>query len=49
MGELQTQAKENVVMALAANKIDLSDARKVSTEEGQAFAAANVSAHTNVQ
>jgi len=42
VGELQRQATANIVMALAANKVDLADARKVTAEEGKAYASANV-------
>lgn len=39
--ELLAQGNANMVMALAGNKSDLLDARKVSTEEAQAYAQEN--------
>ncbi|KAL5975696.1 Ras-related protein RABF2a [Asimina triloba] len=39
--ELQAQGNSNMVMALAGNKVDLLDARKVTTEEAQAYAQDN--------
>ncbi|PVU88928.1 hypothetical protein BB559_005318 [Furculomyces boomerangus] len=39
--ELKKQADSNIIIALAGNKIDLSDKRTVSTIEGQNFAEEN--------
>ncbi|CAI9090469.1 OLC1v1025246C1 [Oldenlandia corymbosa var. corymbosa] len=39
--ELQSQGNSNMVMALAGNKADLVDSRKVATEEAQAYAQEN--------
>ncbi|XP_027184871.1 ras-related protein RABF2a [Coffea eugenioides] len=39
--ELQAQGNSNMVMALAGNKADLADSRKVTTEEAQAYAQEN--------
>ncbi|EEF45967.1 protein with unknown function [Ricinus communis] len=39
--ELQAQGNPNMVMALAGNKADLLDARKVATEEAQVYAQEN--------
>ncbi|XP_019150644.1 PREDICTED: ras-related protein RABF2b-like [Ipomoea nil] len=39
--ELQAQGNSNMVMALAGNKSDLVDARKVETEEAQKYAEQN--------
>ncbi|KAJ4977283.1 hypothetical protein NE237_002389 [Protea cynaroides] len=39
--ELQAQGNPNMVMALAGNKADLPDARKVTTEEAQTYAQEN--------
>ncbi|KAG2242294.1 hypothetical protein Bca52824_095863, partial [Brassica carinata] len=39
--ELQAQGNPNMVMALAGNKADLLDARKVSPEEAEAYAQEN--------
>jgi len=36
--ELQRQAPENIVVALAANKVDLAEERVISVEEGQTYA-----------
>ena len=36
--ELQRQANDNIVIALAGNKSDLEDRRAVETEEAQAYA-----------
>lgn len=36
--ELQRQANENIVIALAGNKLDLEEDRQVPTEEAQAYA-----------
>lgn len=36
--ELQRQANENIIIALAGNKLDLEETREVSTEEAQAYA-----------
>mmetsp|Transcript_37540 Transcript_37540/g.96006 ORF Transcript_37540/g.96006 Transcript_37540/m.96006 type:complete len:128 (+) Transcript_37540:412-795(+) len=39
--ELQQQGNPNLIMALAGNKADLSDNRKVATETAQAYADQN--------
>ncbi|XP_044497424.1 ras-related protein RABF2a [Mangifera indica] len=39
--ELQAQGNSNMVMALAGNKADLLDARKVNTEDAQVYAQEN--------
>ncbi|KAK9833483.1 hypothetical protein WJX84_003234 [Apatococcus fuscideae] len=39
--ELQKNAPDNLVIVLAGNKSDLAEARQVTTEEGQAYAASN--------
>ncbi|PKA65996.1 Ras-related protein RABF2b [Apostasia shenzhenica] len=39
--ELQAQGNSNTIMALAGNKADLLEARKVSSEEAQAYAQEN--------
>eukprot|EP01101_Sappina_pedata_P010182 TRINITY_DN634_c0_g1_i1.p1 TRINITY_DN634_c0_g1~~TRINITY_DN634_c0_g1_i1.p1 ORF type:complete len:199 (-),score=53.70 TRINITY_DN634_c0_g1_i1:110-706(-) len=39
--ELQRQGNANIVIALAGNKLDLASSRKVSAEEGQAYADEN--------
>lgn len=36
--ELKTQAPENVIIALAGNKLDLADLRDVETEEARQYA-----------
>ena len=36
--ELQRQANENIVIALAGNKVDLEDQRQVDTAEAEAYA-----------
>lgn len=36
--ELQRQANENIIIALAGNKLDLADTREVPTEEAAAYA-----------
>lgn len=36
--ELQTQAKQDIVIALAGNKVDLAEDRQVDYEEGKAYA-----------
>jgi small GTP-binding protein len=41
INELQRQGNPNIVIALAGNKVDLEDRRKVSTEETQAYADEN--------
>jgi len=39
--ELQRQGNANIVIAIAGNKVDLAPQRKITTEEGQAYADEN--------